>query len=527
LAIRRIFIFSQSQNYLSNRTGTQAVEATAARGGMAPQRFGCGAVHSESARGLMKLKKYNDRPNRKRARFAGVALAATLCCMTAAAHAQEAVSDAPLPTTKSPPPVAAPSGFSGPLASFAAPLFAEGISFHAVALNFSEANPSLGLAPGHAANSLYVIEGVDADLGKLMGLAGTSLHFENMFFPATENLNIAPQIGDSQVGYQPPFTPRIARLSRATIEQKLLDNRLDVEVGMTHPGYYYALFNCSSINTCFQDMLYLNAGYTSYGFAVPGGNVHYAITPSIYVEAGAFAVQPSANYHVGYDLPDETYDGVLVMSEIGRKTDFSVEPYPWKISLTGFVNTANHSDDTAATAFTGAANTVPGTSGIVLQGEKVVWRQDNGFDLHNKAPMALKLYGSFGWAFDSTIPVQGNTWIGATLMSPFAGRPNDTYGLKFNWQHLNASYTNYLTAANFVSGGPGYSSPYQRDSYIFEANAHLQLPMGTAFEPVVQYEVNPNSYFNPLTPVKARNGVYVGGTFVIPLGTLLGFQAAT
>ncbi|QXX76745.1 carbohydrate porin [Methylovirgula sp. HY1] len=475
----------------------------------------------------MANKKYGVGPRKKRGRLASVTLAASLCCIGAAAHAQEAVSgDQALATTKAPPPVAAPSAFNGPLATFAGPLAAQGITFHAVALNFSEVNPSLGLAPGHAANSLYVIEGVDADLGKLMGLAGTSLHFENMFFPATENLNIAPQIGDSQVGYQPPYTPRIARLSRATIEQKAFDNRLDVEVGATHPGYYYALFNCSSINTCFQDMLYLNAGYTSYGFAVPGGNVSYAISPSIYVETGAFAVQPGANSHIGYDFPNETYDGALAMAEIGRRATFSMEPFPWKISLTAFVNTANHLDYTAATASNGAASTVSGTSGMVLQGEKVVWRQDGGSDVGNKTPMALKLYGSFGWAFDSTIPVQGDTWVGATLMSPFAGRPSDTYGLKFNWQRMNANYTSYLTAANFVSGGPGFLSPYRRDSYIFEANAHLQLPYGMAFEPVVQYEINPNSYFNPLTPARARDGVYIGGTYVIPLGTLLGLQAS-
>jgi porin len=441
-----------------------------------------------------------------------------------AAHAADLTAQ-PLPTTKSPPP-ATPSGFSGPLATFAAPLAAEGITFHAVALDFAEVNPSLGLETGRAANSLYVIEGVDADLGKLIGFQGTSLHFENTFFPATENINIAPQIGDSQVGYQPPFTPRIARLSRATIEQKAFGDRLDVEAGITHPGYYYASFNCSSINTCFQDMLYLNAGYTSYVFAVPGGNAAFAITPSLYIQAGVFANQPNANDHIGYDFPDERYDGVLAMGEIGNKTDFGNDPYPSKVSLTSFVTTQNHQDLTGAAALSGVSRTVSGTSGLVLQGEKVVWRRDNGADLTDKAPTALKIYGSFGSALDSTIPIQTDAWVGATLMAPFANRPADTFGLKFNWQRMNRDYTTYLTEANFVSGGPGFLSPYKRDSFIFEGNAHISLPYGMAFEPVVQYEINPNSFFDPLTPLKAHEGVYLGGTYVIPLGTILGLQAA-
>ena len=419
------------------------------------------------------------------------------------------------------------SGFNGPLATFAAPLADRGITFHAIALNFSEVNPSLGLQRGRGANSLYIIEGVDADLGKLIGLSGLSLHYENVFFPATENLNIAAQIGDSQVGYQPPFTPRIARLSRATIEQKTLGDRLDIEVGATHPAYYYALFNCDSINSCFQDLLYLNAGYTSYKFSVPGANVAYQISPTVYAEAGVFANQQNANYRVGYDFPSEKYNGVLAMGEIGTKTTFANNPYPYDLSLTGFFTTQNHADLTAASAFGGPTRTADGTSGVVLQADKIVWRRDGGADPSNPTPTALKFYTSVGTAIDSTTPIQSDIWVGTTLLSPFAGRPADRYGLKFNWERLNPNYTQYLTAANAVSGGVGFANPYQRDKFIFEANAHIQLPLGTAFEPVVQYALNPNSFFNPLTPTRAHQGVYLGSTFVIPIGVILGFAAAS
>ena len=48
-----------------------------------------------------------------------------------------------------------------------------------------------------------------------------------------------------------------------------------------------------------------------------------------------------------------------------------------------------------------------------------------------------------------------------------------------------------------------------------------------AFEPIAQYEIHPDSYYNPLKPVHARDGWYPGGTCVIPLGVLLGIQAPT
>lgn len=458
----------------------------------------------------------------KRRAFAHASLAAGLSLLASLPVRAADLEDPPAIAAA---PALAPA-YSGPLATFAAQMAVDGVTFHATALDFSAVNPSLGLQPGRAANSLYLIEGADFDLGRIAGIQGAYLHFENMFFPATENLNIAPQIGDSQVGYQPPYTPKGARLSKATLEVKALDDSLDLEGGLTHPGYYYAAFNCGSINTCFQEMLYLNAGYTSYAFAVPGGNIRYNISPRIYVEGGVFATQQNANAYTGYDFSAEKFNGTLGIGEIGYKSDLGMDTYPMTASLTGFANSTAHSDYTFQAAFTGAAAVTSGTSGIVVQAEKIVWRQDGGRDVSDKHPTAIKIYGSFGTAFDSTMPLQQDAWIGATLMAPFAGHPNDTFGVKIDWQRLGDAYAGYLTAANFVAGGPGWLSPYKRDSYIFEANAHLQLPYGMAFEPVIQYEINPNSYFNPMTPLRARDGVYLGGTYVIPLGTMLGLQAS-
>jgi porin len=73
-----------------------------------------------------------------------------------------------------------------------------------------------------------------------------------------------------------------------------------------------------------------------------------------------------------------------------------------------------------------------------------------------------------------------------------------------------------------VSGG---NQGIARDKFIFELNAHLALPYGVAFEPVVQYVVNPNSYWNPLTPTHPKDGFYMGGTVVIPVGVILGVAA--
>ncbi len=132
-----------------------------------------------------------------------------------------------------------------------------------------------------------------ADMQKLAGIAGGSINFTETFFGLVRNLNMAGDIGDTTVGYQPPYNPNNNRLSLFTYQQKLLDDRLVIEVGRTHPGRYYALPPCNSINSCFQDLLYFNAGWTSPLYGVWGANVAYKTSPTTYIQAGAFSVNPA------------------------------------------------------------------------------------------------------------------------------------------------------------------------------------------------------------------------------------------
>lgn len=398
----------------------------------------------------------------------------------------------------------------------------KGYTFHALAINFWQGNPSVGLQTGHYSNAGYFIVGADADLGKAAGFQGTSLHYETTFFGIDENLKLASQIGDSLNGYQPPYTPVTAWLSVMTLEQKFFNDRLDFEIGKTHPDRYYALPNCDSINSCYQDILQFNGGWTGAQRGVWGANLKYHIDSVFYVQAGAFSGSPGPNSQTGYRwFNQENPQGVVAMAEVGAKTTFATDPYPYLYSFTGFYNSQSHIDYNPATAF-GVVNTKAGTSGVLINGEQIVWRADGGME-KNLTPTAISLYGSAGFGLDSTTPLSATVFVGAKLLSPFAGRPHDVYSVKFYWERLNPSYNAYLAAANFVSGGSG--APFQANKYIIEANAHMELPAGLAFEPVVRYVFNPNSFFNPLTPTRPKNGVYVGGTVVVPLGVLLGMQA--
>ncbi|WP_284211541.1 carbohydrate porin, partial [Methylobacterium brachythecii] len=187
----------------------------------------------------------------------------------------------------------------GPLADWANGMAAAGFTFDINMYDFYQANPSAGLRPGNQSNSAYFVLSMTADMQKLAGIAGGSINFTETFFGLVRNTNLAGAIGDTTMGYQPPFTPNDTRLSLLTYQQKLLDDRLVVEFGRTHPGRYYGLPNCNSINTCFQDLFYFNAGFTSPLFAVWGGNVSYKLSENTYIQAGAFTVNPGTNFLSG------------------------------------------------------------------------------------------------------------------------------------------------------------------------------------------------------------------------------------
>jgi len=433
---------------------------------------------------------------------------------------------------------------TGPLAEWATEMAERGFTFDVNMLNFYQANPSAGLRPGNQSNSDYFVLSMTADMQKLAGISGGSINFTQTFFGLVRNLNMAADIGDTTMGYQPPFTPNDNRLSLLTYQQKLLDDRLVVEVGRTHPNRYYALPPCNSINSCFQDMFYFNAGFTSPLFAVWGGNAAYKLSPNSYIQAGAFSVNPGTNALSGYDFGYERLTGALVMTEIGYAASYAETAYPGRASLTGFVNTADH-DDNLRTVFGTSKGLNPGspvvqragTSGIVLTAKQTVWRADDGAvpvlrpliskdearlsqPVPNLHPTAISLYTGTGYAFDSTIPIRFNSFAGVLLEAPDQSRPFDTYGLKFNYQRINDDFARFLADANFSAGGSG--AAYSRDKFIFEANAHLDFGRGVALEPVVQYLVNGNSFFNPFTARRTRDGVYAGFTLVVPIGTLLG-----
>lgn len=260
-----------------------------------------------------------------------------------------------------------------------------------------------------------------------------------------------------------------------------------------------------------------------------GGNVAYKVDPETYAQAGAFSVTRGANFLSGYDWDYEPLDGALTLAEVGRATTFATAAYPGRVALTGFYSTADH-DDNYQTVLGAPKGLNPGdpvrqrsgTSGVIVTASQVVWRTDDGRDTANLNPRSIQAYTSLGYAPDSTVPIRWNAFAGVTLQAPDQTRPLDRYGIKVNWQRIAPEYASFLSQANFISGGSG--APFSRDKFILEFNAHLAVTKDIFFEPVVQYLIDGNSFYNPYTANRPRDGFYVGGSLIVPLGVMLGLS---
>jgi len=151
-----------------------------------------------------------------------------------------------------PPPPPAPR--SGPLSSVGAKLNEKGITPVVNALQFVLTNPSLGQKTGsHGALTLVTVGG-DFDLQKLVGFQGSTIHFQQLIVPQTNNLaygNI--DAGDELGGQPPPYIPKEFHLTEFTWEQKAFHNKLNFEFGKSNAGNYFALpvrnqgFTCQSV----------------------------------------------------------------------------------------------------------------------------------------------------------------------------------------------------------------------------------------------------------------------------------------
>ncbi len=427
----------------------------------------------------------------------------------------QTLQDEPIPT--SPPPRV------GLFPAFGKTLLDRGIDFHGIAFDHFLANPSAGVAPGHTSNLAAFRPAADFDLGKLINLPGGNVHVAMTFFGLRSDIpQIITQAGGVLTGFQTTPATQTNLLSVLTYEQRLLDNRLSIEVGRTNVFNYFLLPNSLDPFTHYSPVFQVTGDFASAPYPVWGGRATYKLTPTWYVQGGVF----EDNYRTSTNYGDRVFatnqsSGAQILGEVAQRSEFSNAAYPSNFEL-GFEWNTRHGrtnlKGTAAPAIPllQVAN-YPGGGVVFFQGQKVLWR---GAQRDVGPPANIAVYGSFNVSVDKPQPIDLDAMLGVNFTGLVPGRPFDALGVQTRYQRLSQIEANGESRRQRILAGRG--SDQSRDGFSFEVVGNVQLTPAIAVRPIVQYFVNPDNYYPPAPPGRPHDGFEAGIFAVVSLGRLLG-----
>ncbi|PXW54433.1 porin [Methylobacterium sp. B4] len=261
-----------------------------------------------------------------------------------------------------------------------------GLSFLLNYTGQAVANPVGGIRQGSAyAGQLFF--GIDADLQRLAGIAGGSVH---VAVTNRHGRNLADDFIGNNTSVQEIFGGgQTTRLTLLSYQQKLFDNRLDIEVGrlvaninfLNSPIYCNFQTNSACGNPTF---VFKTSNFTFWPVASWGGHAKAWLTDTVFFHVGAYEVnplhqQPGDN---GLDFSTKGATGAIVPFELGYSTTFANDALPRNYGIGGWVDRSDYTDpvlDAAGgrrvlTGFSPATRF--GRSGIYARFDQMVWRPD-------------------------------------------------------------------------------------------------------------------------------------------------------
>ncbi len=408
---------------------------------------------------------------------------------------------------------------------FGRKLLDRGIDLHGVAFDHFLANPSAGVDTGHTGNLGAFRPSVDLDLQRLVGLPGGNLHVNvSIFGLQSDSPQIISQAGGVLTGFQTlPVTQHVL-LSRLTYEQRLLNDRLSIEVGRTNVYNHFLLPNSLDPFTHFSTTFQVVGDFNSPPYPVWGGVATYKLTPTWYVQGGAFEDNYYSAVNYGNRFGIGPAPGAQILAEVGQRSEFSNAAYPSNFEAGFMWNTRTgrlNLKGTGAPAIPllQAAN-YPGGGVIFLQGLQTVWR---GAQRPVGPPANIGIYGSLSASVDKPQPIDMDAMVGVNFTGFIPSRPFDALGLQARYQRLSQVEAAGQTRRQRLLIRGGRFGPEQpRDGFAFEAVGNIQLTPAIAFRPIVEYFVNPDNYYPPAPPGRPRDGFEAGFFLVASLGRLLG-----
>ena len=426
-------------------------------------------------------------------------------------------------------PVAAPLSFApvntGLFPSFGNTLLNNGIEFHGAILDHYLSNPDAGNTPKYVANLGIFRPSVDFDLFKIAGIYGASIHTSmSYFFSKNNEPNIIAQTGGAVTGYQSTPILEASALTRLTYEQKLLADRLDVEIGRANVHQYFFIPNSLDFFTYDSPVLYVDADFNSIPYGVYMGKATYHVTPFWYLQAGAFEDNYRDEVKQGWKFGASRASGAQIIGEVGYRSEFNTEAYPANLEAgfewntrTGRSNTKGTGNN--STAATTAAN-YPGGGVIFLQAAKVVYR-GHAPAVRGTPPQNIQLYVQADVAVSKPQPINLDLMGGVNFTGFVPYRPADILGVQARGVQLSSVEANFETRVHTLLNR-GRFTQQSRSELQLEAMYQLTFNPYLTVTAFGQYFANPDDYEVPFVNHVPHNGAEAGFILRIPLGPVLG-----
>jgi len=410
--------------------------------------------------------------------------------------------------------------------SFAQGLEDLGINFRGSEIDQWARNPSGGVAEGDT-NVGQLQFGADLDLKRLLGIDGGSFHFViYRDYGQALNQNFTGTFTKQQYIYKNAF-PQL-HLGLFAYEQKLLDNRLDIQLGRLGSTTYYGhlVTNCQFLSgtTCGEPrMLVAETGLSLLPSATWGTNIKFRPTAHTYIESGIFEVNPTTAPSNGLHFSTSQATGYTVPTEFAwANSDPNTTPHPFELKAGAYVSTAPLADpyyntkDLSRGLHGGTAREDSFVrDGVYVMGDRVIWRPDPD------RPTSINVFGGIVQQLEEAEIMRQQIYTGFVWTAPSAYRPKDTLGLSISEFELTPGERFFLRDARIKAGGSGTNAAHQ---LAYDLTYSVHLWRGVELMPSLQYIQHPdNSTITRTTTVPANLFVY-GIGIRMDLGYMAGFM---
>jgi porin len=382
-------------------------------------------------------------------------------------------------------------------------LEAEGFHLRAHYISETAGNPSGGLRQG-TQYTQQIDFGADLDLGKLANIKGGQVHIT---FTDRAGRSLAAEDVGNLISEQEIFGGgQNFRLAELSYQQSLFDDSLEAKVGWIHTTDDFAT---SPIYCYFQNNgfcgqpagIAIDSGVTTFPVASWGAVVKALPQPDIYLQAGAYEINPSYNNPSnGFKMNAAGAIGVVVPLEAGWRPLVGAEKLPGNYKIGAYYDNSTVAD--LGSPLNGPQSTMTGRWGAYLLVDQMLFRESPGSE------RGLTAFGVFLYADPSTALLQYFWEAGLLYRGTFPGRDLDTIGLAVNQSRISSQLVAAQNAQNGIMPG---STIVQSAETDIELNYRAQVTPWFSLMPNIQYIIQPNA-----TPTIANAfvlGLQAGLTF--------------